>query len=98
MIFTSGGTEANVLALMPGLRGRAGEGMTRLIVSAIEHPSVLAGGQFDQSEMLLAPVTSAGVVDLDRLTAMLSGQPPALVSVMLANNETGAISADRADR
>jgi cysteine desulfurase len=91
VIFTSGGTEANVLALMPGLRSKAGEGMTRLIVSAIEHPSVLAGGQFDQSEVLLAPVTSLGVVDLERLTAMLSGQPPALVSVMLANNETGAI-------
>ncbi len=91
VIFTSGGTEANVLALMPGLRGRSGESMTRLIVSAIEHPSVLAGGQFDQSEVLLAPVTPAGVTDLERLTAMLSSQPPALVSVMLANNETGAI-------
>jgi cysteine desulfurase len=91
VIFTSGGTEANVLALMPGLRGKANEAMTRLIVSAIEHPSVLAGGRFDQSEVLLASVSSSGVVDLERLTAMLSGQPPALVSVMLANNETGAI-------
>lgn len=91
VVFTSGGTEANMMALMPGLRSKAGQGMTRLIVSAIEHPSVLAGGQFDQNEVLLAPVTAQGVVDLERLTAMLSGQPPALVSVMLANNETGAI-------
>ncbi|RTL52977.1 MAG: cysteine desulfurase [Bradyrhizobiaceae bacterium] len=91
VVFTSGGTEANVLALMPGLHGKDTEPVTRLIVSAIEHPSVLAGGQFDQSEVLLAPVSSSGVVDLDRLTAMLSGQPPTLVSVMLANNETGAI-------
>lgn len=91
VIFTSGGTEANVLALMPGLRGRSGEAMARLIVSAIEHPSVLAGGQFDRSEVMSAPVTPLGVVDLDRLAAMLSGQQPALVSVMLANNETGAI-------
>ena len=36
-------------------------------------------------------VTRAGVVDLDRLRAMLDGAPPALVSIMLANNETGAI-------
>ncbi len=91
VVFTSGGTEANVLALMPGLRGKVGEGMTRLIVSAIEHPSVLAGGQFNQSEVLLAPVSPSGVVDLEHLAAMLSGQPPALVSVMLANNETGTI-------
>ncbi|MBX9709836.1 MAG: cysteine desulfurase [Xanthobacteraceae bacterium] len=91
VVFTAGGTEANVLALMPGLRGKTKEGVTRLIVSAIEHPSVLAGGQFDQAEVLLAPVTSSGVVDLERLRAMLSGQPPSLVSVMLANNETGAI-------
>lgn len=91
VIFTSGGTEANVMALMPGLCAKAGESMTRLIVSAIEHPSVMAGGRFDKSAVQLAPVTSAGVVDLGRLTAMLSGQPPALVSMMLANNETGAI-------
>ncbi|HEY0236601.1 MAG TPA: cysteine desulfurase family protein [Afipia sp.] len=96
VIFTSGGTEANVLALMPSLRvpslrAKSGEAVTRLIVSAIEHPSVLAGGQFDQSEVLLAPVSPSGVLDLERLAAMLSGQPPALVSVMLANNETGAI-------
>lgn len=91
VVFTSGGTEANVLALMPGLRGKESGAVTRLIVSAIEHPSVLAGGQFDQSEVLFAPVSAAGVADLERLTSMLSGQPPALVSVMLANNETGAI-------
>ena len=91
VIFTSGGTEANVMALMPGLHTKAGEDIPRLIVSAIEHPSVLAGGQFDQSEVQLAPVTPEGVIDLERLTAMLSGQPPILVSLMLANNETGAI-------
>lgn len=91
VIFTSGGTEANVLALMPGLRRKTGEAVTRLIVSAIEHPSVLAGGQYDQSEVLLAPVSFSGVLDLEKLTEMLSGQPPTLVSVMLANNETGAI-------
>jgi cysteine desulfurase len=90
VIFTSGGTEANALALTPGLR-RDGEAATRLIVSAIEHPSVLAGGRFAVEDIQLAPVTASGVVDLGRLQAILASGRPALVSVMLANNETGAI-------
>src|SRR3979490_3245438 len=43
VVFTSGGTEANALALSPGLRGAASQPVERLLVSAIEHPSVLAG-------------------------------------------------------
>ena len=46
VVFTSGGTEANALALTPGLRRGAGDRSARLLVSAIEHPSVLAGGRF----------------------------------------------------
>ena len=46
VVFTSGGTEANALALTPGLRRGAGEPVRRLLVSAIEHTSVLAGGRF----------------------------------------------------
>ena len=92
VVFTSGGTEANVLALQPGLTNAGGEPPRRLVVSAIEHVSVLAGGQFSPRDQIeLAPVTADGVIDLDRLRAMLSGQPPALVAVMLANNETGVI-------
>ncbi len=92
VVFTSGGTEANALALQPGLAGRGGEPLRRLVVSAIEHVSVLSGGQFLSGDRIeLAPVTPDGVVDRDKLRAMLSGQPPALVSVMLANNETGVI-------
>src|SRR3569832_1868131 len=45
VVFTSGGTEANALALNPGLRSPAGP-VGRLLLSAIEHPSVLSGGQF----------------------------------------------------
>ena len=90
VVFTSGGTEANVLALQPGLTGRGGS-LQRLIVSAIEHVSVLSGGQFAREAIELAPVTPDGVVDLDKLRTLLQGQPPALVSVMLANNETGVI-------
>ena len=92
VVFTSGGTEANVLALQPGLVNASGAPLRRLIVSAIEHVSVLSGGQFGAAgQVELAPVTTEGVVDLDRLRARLAGQPPALVSVMLANNETGVI-------
>ena len=91
VVFTSGGTEANVIALQPSLTNPAGAPLRWLVVSAIEHVSVLSGGQFSHDLIELAPVTPDGVVDLDRLRAMLSGQPPALVSVMLANNETGVI-------
>ncbi|MBN8981237.1 MAG: cysteine desulfurase [Rhizobiales bacterium] len=91
VVFTSGGTEANALALAPGLHQHAGAPVKRLIVSAIEHPSVLAGGRFSPGAIAQAPVTQQGVVDLDALQSMLSDDGPALVSVMLANNETGAI-------
>lgn len=90
VVFTSGGTEANVLALSPGLRAPAGP-VQRLLVSAIEHASVLAGGQFDPGAIRTIPVVPSGVVDLERLRAMLADGPPALVSVMAANNETGAL-------
>ena len=91
VVFASGGTEANALALTPGLRRARGEPVQRLIVSAIEHPSVLAGGRFAAGAIKIAPVLPSGVIDLKALTALLADKPPALVSVMLANNETGAI-------
>jgi cysteine desulfurase len=90
VVFTSGGTEANALALTPGLR-RGGLPVQRLLVSAIEHASVLAGGRFPADAIHTIGVTRSGVVDLDRLRKMLAEGPAALVSVMLANNETGAI-------
>jgi cysteine desulfurase len=91
VVFTSGGTEANSLALTPGLRRGAGMPVQRLLVSAIEHASVLAGGRFPADTIHSIGVMRSGVVDLGRLRALLAGGPPALVSVMLANNETGAI-------
>ncbi len=79
IVFTSGGSEANALAL-------AGSGR-RLLVSSIEHDSVLAHAGAER-----IAVTSDGVVDLDDLEAKLaSSDRPALVSVMLANNETGTL-------
>ena len=91
VVFTSGGTEANALALTPGLRRGPGAPVERLLVSAIEHASVLAGGRFPAGTISAIGVTSAGLLDLDRLRTALEGGPPALVSVMLANNETGAV-------
>jgi cysteine desulfurase len=91
VVFTSGGTEANALALTPGLRRGGGVPVLRLLVSAVEHASVLAGGRFPADTISIVGVTRAGLVDLDRLRAMLADGPPALVSVMLANNETGAV-------
>jgi cysteine desulfurase len=90
VVFTSGGTEANALALNPGLRSPAGP-VGRLLLSAIEHPSVLSGGQFPHDLVEIVPVTSSGVIDLKQLALRLSDGPPALVSVMAANNETGAL-------
>jgi cysteine desulfurase len=52
---------------------------------------VLAGGRFPADNIGLIPVLRSGVVDLDRLRGLLADGPPALVSVMAANNETGAL-------
>jgi cysteine desulfurase len=85
VIFTSGGTEANALALTPSAAH------PRLLVSAIEHASVLAGGRFPASAVTRIAVQPDGRIDLDDLRAKLAEGPPALVAVMLANNETGVI-------
>jgi cysteine desulfurase len=91
LIFTSGGTEANALALSPNLKRGTGAAVERLVVSAIEHASVLSGGRFSQTSMAVCGVTPSGLLDLDGLRGLLCDGPPALVSIMLANNETGAI-------
>src|SRR6185295_4176416 len=81
VIFTAGGTEANALALNS-------RGARRLIVSAIEHDSVLKAA----AGAALIKVDRHGVVDLDHLRFLLEQDArPALVSLMLANNETGVI-------
>ena len=91
LVFTSGGTEANALALTPGLRRAPGLPVQRLLVSTIEHVSVLAGGRFPAGTISTVGVSGSGLVHLDRLREHLASGPAALVSVMLANNETGAV-------
>jgi cysteine desulfurase len=81
IIFTSGGTEANNIALKAW-------GSMPLAVAAIEHSSVRAV----RSDAYLIPVASSGIVDMHALEAWLAqASSPMLVAVMLANNETGVI-------
>ena len=90
--FTSGATEANMLALTPAIDVAGRKALRdRLFVSAIEHPSALCGGRFPADQVEELPVTSDGVVDLHALRSALARAEHPLVSVMLANNETGII-------
>jgi cysteine desulfurase len=81
--FTSGGTEANTMALQ-------GVDAQRILVSAVEHPSVMAAAKASGASVEVIPVDSNGVVDLAALEKMIVG-PNTLVSVMAANNETGVL-------
>ena len=83
VVFTSGGSEANNMALK-------GAPVERLLVLAIEHPSVIEAAKASGKPVELIPVTADGVIDVDALSRHLPG-PRALISVMLANNETGVI-------
>jgi cysteine desulfurase len=81
VIFTGSATEANAL-------GIAGRPERRLLVSAIEHPSIRDA--FPSAEII--PVRPEGTVDTAALARLLQGDArPALVAVMAANNETGII-------
>jgi cysteine desulfurase len=90
--FTSGATEANMYALTPAIEiGGRKEPRDRLFVSAIEHPSVRSGGRFAAEQVEALPVTDDGVVDLVALKTAVTRAVRPLVSIMLANNETGVI-------
>ena len=97
VVFTSGGTEANMLALSPATgAGRDGASCGRLLVSAIEHPSVLAGGRFPAAAVEQVAVSPEGRVDPAALQRRLGeladlGVRRPLVSLMLACNETGTV-------
>jgi cysteine desulfurase len=105
VIFTSGATEANHLALfgvaegsLEGEDSKNGSGrITRIFVSAIEHSSVLATAnklaeRFPWIRLAILPVTAEGVIDLEALrVALREGKGRALVAVMAANNEIGTV-------
>lgn len=89
LIFTSGGTESNNLALI----GLAGQPPGEILLSAIEHPSVVMAAKLlmDRGFSVMAiPVNSDGVIRLGAVQEMLSPRTR-LVSVMLGNNETGVL-------
>ena len=92
VFFTSSGTEANMLALTPEIEAPAERRpRSRLLLSAIEHVSVRAGGRFPRAAIEELPVDADGRLDLAALSAAVARAPRALVSLMLANNETGVI-------
>jgi len=90
-VFTSGGTESNAMAILGSLPNQ--KSRREVIVSAVEHASVWAWSN-RLAEMgytvKVIPVDSGGALDLSALESMLS-ERTALVSVMVANNETGII-------
>ncbi|MFJ7219199.1 cysteine desulfurase family protein [Amycolatopsis sp. NPDC098790] len=92
IVFTASGSEANLLAL----RGAVLAACTHLVVQATEHPAVLetarALGRLHGTRVTVLPVDHHGLVSLDALEAALrTGADRTVVSVMAANNETGAI-------
>ena len=92
IIFTSGGTESNNMALIGGAMSRKRYGK-HIIISGIEHPAVYRPAEFltEQGfELSVLPVNSEGQVDLELLKSTLRDDT-VLVSVMYVNNEIGAI-------
>ena len=92
VVFTSGGAEANNLALMGG---SLAADIEHLVVSGIEHDSVLKCAAKSAIQTTICPVTRDGVVDVEHLQDITEGiskaGQSALVSVMMANNETGVV-------
>jgi cysteine desulfurase len=99
VIFTSGGTEANALALHAAIYGsaEAEKRLTRIFISAIEHDSIRANAnalieRFAGLRLETLPVLANGTLDLEALRiALREGKGRALIAVMAANNETGVI-------
>jgi len=93
LVFTSGATEANHMAILGALALGKANGRQRLVMSAVEHPGMLALADKLRSEGItvdLIPVNARGELDLNAAAALI-GHDVALVSVMGANNETGVL-------
>src|SRR5262249_53089005 len=93
IVFTSGSTEANNLALK-GLVHAADPGRRRFVSVTTEHPAILEtlrAVEADGAEVVLVPVDRCGTLDLQRLGDAVDDQT-LLVTVMAANNETGVLA------
>jgi cysteine desulfurase len=93
VVFTSGGTEANNAVLTPATRRLGGRDAESLLVCAVEHPSVLNGHRFRPETVEFIPVDAQGRAELGWLEEWLAALPggSALVSLQVANNETGVL-------
>jgi cysteine desulfurase len=97
VIFTSGGTESNVTALSPLNVNRDAPESVVCFMSEIEHPSILASGRFAPEAIHLIGANGDGTIDLDALEKAIvahctdTEDPSFMVSIMRANNETGAL-------
>ena len=94
LIFTSGGTESDNLAIKGAFWSGTEAGRRRVITSTVEHHAVLDSvawlGQSASAEVSYAPVDSAGQIDLSALSELADSRT-ALVSVMWGNNEVGTL-------
>lgn len=93
LVFTSGATEANHMAVLGALELARAQGRTRLVLSAVEHPGLLALAARLKAQghaVDLIPVNADGELELDAARALIRDDV-ALVSVMGANNETGVL-------
>ncbi|HEX4864235.1 MAG TPA: cysteine desulfurase family protein [Acidimicrobiales bacterium] len=86
VVFTSGGTESDNLAVLGTVAARPG----CVVVSAVEHPAVAEAAAASGREVRVAPVNTDGVVEPARLRPLL-GDDVALVSVQTVNHETGVV-------
>lgn len=91
ILFTSGGTESNNMAILGSLKAMRGRG--RIIVGSTEHPSVyeVYKSLACQYDVVEAPVDNTGMIDLKRLESLITPDTR-LVSVMQVNNEVGAVN------
>ena len=91
--FTSGGTESDNWAILGGMRAKAKEGKTHLIISSIEHHAVLyAAKQLEKEgfEVTYLPVNEGGMVELNALKDAMT-ERTGMVAIMTANNEVGSV-------
>jgi cysteine desulfurase len=95
VVFTSGGTESDNLAVLGTARAQAAAGVAVcLLISAIEHRAVLEPAQFltrEGARTIILPVDDKGRVALEAFDAALDADPVTLVSIMWVNNELGTI-------